>query len=199
MVIGCPPYWDTASFMFDILRKFQSKYPHTEIRLECKRFHELEKCVRSGLLDIIITPECMLNTADLCVKALTTVPFLLLYSVNHPQARLGSPRAADFRDSVFFLPTETKQAEKLHRSIIAQLGFDTKFQPLDFESVVARVLNGLGVCLTDIWMRDILYPGIRTVALDAGSTIIIAWRKANTNVNIELFSNELFFHFCGNS
>jgi len=198
LTIGCPAHWDTASFMYDTLQKLESKYPNVDICLECKRFFELDKSVRSGALDIIITPDCMLNSLnddELHVKKLTAIPFFLLYSINHPQAQLETLRVIDFRDNVFYLPAEYKHAEELQRSIIAQYGFEPKFQLLDYESASTRVLNGLGVCLTDVWMRDMLFPGFRSMTLDASSTICVAWGKTNTNRNLELFTNELFLHF----
>ena len=196
LVVGCAENWDIANFMPAVLQYFESHHSQVELHLETRGFRELIQGVQNDFLDVIITIDATLRNANLCTRHLTAIPCILLYSIYHPQSQLEAPQMIDFRENIFFVPGEFEGVVDYIKAFCEPYGFEPKIQLVsNVDSAVSRVMNGLGVCVTDVWMRDRLYPSFRYIPIDSSHNISVAWKKSNTNSNIDVFVNELLFRY----
>jgi len=119
---------------------------------------------------------------------------VFLYSKNHPAAGWAKSPGC-FQNEVFVVPIvrELDYIISLVNSFVEPYGFTPKIQRVgNVGSMIANVINGLGVAIVDNWIVDKDKSTFLTMPISSEYTIVAAWKKDNKSRALKVFLDELF-------
>lgn len=203
--ISCPGGWNMINFMPTIIRHLAASHPEIQLLPESGNICNLTTALVEDEADIVIGLSTSFHTsANLQVHKLTAVPHVIVYSEAHPLAGEKQLTPADFRNELFFIPANDEAVfiVNLVKSCCQPYGFIPRIQGVkNFESLILRVTNGLGVAVVDSWVMQTYHSQLRSINIDSCHSVSIGWRNNNTNPALPIFIHELaqYFYPDGNS
>ena len=187
--------WTLSGFMPGIVKKVQEGVPTAAVSLISNELLNLEAMLQKDQADVIIAPEINVHpTPNIEIRPLVNIPGVLIYSRHHPAAP-NAKALVDFKDEVFLVPLarELDFITNLVNSFVEPYGFTPKIHRVgNVESMLANVINGLGVAIVDIWVIGKNEGQVLTLPIDLEYTIVAAWKKGNKNPALAVFREELF-------
>jgi DNA-binding transcriptional LysR family regulator len=170
-------------------------YPNTSIIVENISFEDLENALLGDSADVVISPVIAIrNIHALETRYFTELRHLIVYSKQHPLVGRKKLSPQDFRNEIFFYPVgvDASFAQNLARNYIEPYGFMPVFQPVpNDQSMITNVLNGFGVAMVDTWFLHTYRHVLKSVELDEFTKIVLAWKRNNKKLALELFLREI--------
>ena len=187
--------WTLDHFMPGIVKKVREEVPATKINLISDELIKLETMLLKDQADVIILPWINIHpTPNIEVRPLAKIPGVFLYSKNHPAAGWAKSPGC-FQNEVFVVPIvrELDYIISLVNSFVEPYGFTPKIQRVgNVGSMIANVINGLGVAIVDNWIVDKDKSTFLTMPISSEYTIVAAWKKDNKSRALKVFLDELF-------
>jgi len=187
--------WTLAHFLPDVIQKVQKRINTTRVILACNELLNLETMLKKDHADVIISVDISVHTMpNIEIRPLANVPGVLIYTEKLPAA-VNAKAPKDFKDEVFFIPMERELdlIVNLVNSFVEPYGFTPKIERVaNVESMLANVVNGLGVAIVDKWVVSKSQHALLTMPIGTEYAIVVAWKKGNKNPALSIFLDELF-------
>ncbi|UWP60988.1 LysR family transcriptional regulator [Ruminococcus gauvreauii] len=199
IVIGLPDSSNLERFFLntkDYLRKHNIS---TSLHIECLPFHQLEKQLQNGVIDIVLT--CGFDLVSFEHPELTciTLPSGPYYAYMKPENTLserGSIPMSELQSHPFlmFSPIETPAYEQLVLSMCRSAGFQPQIAKYvtSPNSFICNFETGQEVFIADAYMRESDNTSLRRVAIrESQSCIALIRRRRNSNLTIPYIFSEI--------
>lgn len=196
ITIGCLDTIETESFLPGIINAFGQSHPRIHLIFERHSLKTLRERLIIGSLDFIITMSFELDDLiNIERRTVFETQFCVYMSQNHPKAKEQNVSLYDFRNEkfVFISREESAKAYDFNMQVCKKNGFipnNIKTLP-NAESVLMGIESGLGISLFDANMRIYNKNRINIVKLDEPVSVVLAWKKDNTNKVLDAFISSL--------
>ena len=190
MRVGFLEGWDLFDIIPNMMERYKSKYPDSEIVINCCGVKELTTSLLTDSLDIIVTMKNTVNNQREfeCTDA-AEIGKLLLYSSEHELASKDPSELSlkDFSSDTFIAPWEI--VDKMIVDAIAgytrPYGFIPKLRFVkNHESTITCVRNNMGVAIVDDWVWAKDADDLRWIPFNASDTVSIARMRSKDDENI---------------
>jgi len=187
--------WTLDHFLPGLIKSVKESVPTAAVSLACNELLDLEAILQKDRADVIISSEINVHqAANIEIRQLVNIPGRLIFSKDLPAAeRAKTP--GDFEDTVFIVPLEREIdfIINLVTSLVEPYGFTPKIHRVaNVESMLANVVNGIGVALVDAWIVGCNTRAVKSIQIDSEYSIVAAWKKGNRNPALAVFLEELF-------
>ena len=190
LFIGCLGGWNMMPLLPQ-KKAFCDAYPHVSVSLHTGGFKEIKTGLLNNNYDLLVAPTIIFQgMANICIHDIFYVPWILLFSREHPLAGKENPEIFDFKDDTFYCISEedTPNLREDHVSYCKSKGFIPNFKPLpNLESILLAIQTGTGYTILDNWVRQKDEPVFRYFLLDKFLTIGTVWKADNLNKALPLF------------
>ncbi len=193
--IGFVEGWDLAQILPKVTSRFQEKYPHTRLAIDCCGIKELSTLMLTDNIQVALTMEnSLVYMDDFYRKNVTTTQKLLLYSADSVYAKMDHPKPSDFKHEKFFAPWEIvdKMISRIINLYCEPYGFAPEIEFVhNNESMITCVRNNMGVAIVDdmVWCID--SPSLKYIPLSSHDNICVARMKEGITEQTEFLSDLL--------
>lgn len=198
MRVGFLEGWDLFNIIPNMIERFNSEYPDTEVVINCCGVKELTTSLLNDSLDIIVTMNNSLSMfKEFTYTNVAEIGKILIYSSEHPLADKKNLTLKDFSEEVFIAPWEIvdKMIVDAIASYTRPYGFIPKLRFVkNHESTITCVRNNMGVAIVDDWVWAKNADDIRWIPFRAKDTVSVARmsvRESEQDLRMEQILSEV--------
>ena len=193
--VGFLEGWDLFGIIPEMTKKYKSRYPGSEIVINCCGVKELSTLLLTDGIDIIVTMRNSIERMNgVAYTDIADIGKILLYSASHPLAGKEDLTPRDFSDETFIAPWEIvdKMIIDALASYTKPYGFTPKVRFVrNHESMITCVRNNMGVAVIDEWVWAKGAADLAWIPINASDTVTIARLANRTGENILCMENVL--------
>ncbi len=191
--LGYQDGWVLPDSVHRFFSEFENKYPQIEIDLHCMGLESLLSQLSRDRLDMILIMEHPgLENPLFYKKEITTTNKVICYSKYHPLAQNNMVNVRDFKDETFFVLDENVDfVIQKNRDYCKEYQFIPRIKKAEnIQTILANVLAGKGVTITDDWGPGCYEEYYRNCPLTAKGIVYLTWKNTNSKQAYETFARE---------